>query len=73
MQPIKFIKQKNNYIDYDVITLVNIVSVGKEQIYYFICDYQVTHNGVTTNECDLLGFDEQAYFTIQENYKISKN
>lgn len=73
MQPIKFIKHKDNYIDYDVMTLVQIVSIGKELVYFFLCDYVVKHNGIETNECDLLQFDESEYITIIENYKISKN
>jgi hypothetical protein len=73
MQPIKFIKQKKNQFDFEVMTLVNIVSNGNELLYFFLCEYDVTHTGVTTSECDLLTFDSEEYIDVQENYKISLN
>ena len=73
MQPIKFIKQKDNYIDYDVITLVNIIAKGNQFYYFFLCEYDVKHNNVVYKECDLMEFNEEDYVEIQSNYKISKN
>lgn len=73
MKPIKFIKQKKNQFDFEVMTLVNIVSNEDELLYFFLCEYNVTHNGITTSECDLLTLDSEEYIEVQENYKISLN
>jgi hypothetical protein len=73
MTPIKFIKQKDNYIDFDVMTLVNIVTKGNNFYYFFLCEYEVEHNGIVTKECDLIEFNEENFMDIELNYKISKN
>jgi hypothetical protein len=71
MKPVKFIKVKENSIDYDIVTLINILSVNDELVYFFICEYDVTHNGVTTNEKDFMQFDDYEFEIINENYKIA--
>lgn len=73
MKPIKFIKQRNNEFDFEVMTLVNIVSNENELLYFFLCEYNVTHSGVTTKEYDLLTLDSEEYVEVEENYKISLN
>ncbi|MEY5020580.1 MAG: hypothetical protein RJA91_115 [Pseudomonadota bacterium] len=70
MTPVKFIKVKENAIDYDIVTLINILSIKDELLYFFICEYDVTHNGITTNQKELMQFDDYEFEIINENYKI---
>jgi hypothetical protein len=70
MQPIKFVKVKDNLYDYEVMTLVNIISHRKKIMYYFIAEYHSIINGVLMTK-DLIEISEEDYDEhINLNYKI---
>lgn len=72
MIPIKYIKILKNEFNYDVMTLVNIVSHKNQLVYFFIAEYIVTHNGITTIEKDLIEVDDVDFSEIIfTTYKIA--
>lgn len=54
MQPIKYKKIKDNELDFDTMTLVNIVSHDGELVFFFIVEYTQKHNGKFTIERELI-------------------
>ena len=71
MQTIKFIKRESNELDFDSMTLINIISNNNNVIYYFICDYTITFRGKVSIEKEIIEFDEQDYQYIKQFYKIA--
>jgi hypothetical protein len=70
MQPIKFVKLKENIYNYDTMTLVNIISHKKELLYYFIVEYNKSKKNKSITK-DLIEIPEAEYHNeIYLNYKI---
>ena len=70
MQPIKFVKLKENIYNYDTMTLVNIISHKKELLYYFIVEYNKSKKNKSITK-DLIDIPEAEYHNeICLNYKI---
>jgi hypothetical protein len=71
MQPIKFVKEKENIYNYDTMTLVNIISHRKQMIYFFIVEFEIISNGNKVLTKDLLELTHEEYDDeIYLNYKI---
>ena len=71
MQQVKFIKTKSNDIDFDTMTLVNIVNRNGQMFYYFICEFAVKFRGKLSIEKSLTYFNEDDMNYISDNYKIA--
>lgn len=70
MQPIKFVKLKDNIYNYDTMTLVNIISHKKELLYYFIVEYKKSKKNKSITK-DLIEIPEAEYDNeIYLNYTI---
>ena len=72
MKEVKFIKVKSNEIDFDTMTLINIVSKQNDLVYIFICDFIQKFRNESSVESCIVEFNEDDFAYIQENYKIVK-
>ena len=71
MQPIKFVKEKENIYNCETMTLVNIISHRKQMIYFFIVEFEIISNGNKVLTKDLLELTHEEYDDeIYLNYKI---
>ena len=64
MQPIKYKKIKENEIDFDTMTLVNIVSHNGELVFFFIVEFTQKHNGNITIERELLDISNEDFNNV---------
>jgi len=72
MREVKFTKVKSNEIDFDTMTLINVVSKQNNLVYIFICDFIQKFRNESFFESCIVEFDEDDFAYIQENYKIIK-
>ena len=69
MHPIKYVVKNKNIIDFEVMTLVNIIPVKNKLFYFFLCEYKV----INQIKFDLIQFTEKEYYEIIcNNYEIVK-
>lgn len=64
MQPIKYKKIKDNQLDFDTMTLVNIVSHDGEFVFFFIVEFTQKHRGNITIERELIDVSNDDFNNI---------
>ena len=71
MKPIKYTKIKDNLLDFDNMTLVNILSHEDKIIYFFIVEFIQKFRGKLSLEKELIEISEEEYLNIvSHSYKI---
>ena len=71
MKPIKYTKIKDNLLDFDNMTLINILSHEDKIIYFFIVEFIQKFRGKLSLEKELIEISEEEYLNIvSHSYKI---